>query len=307
MINLFHIPNYIIDTSRFKNLLSDQIVQEFEREFANFVGAKYAVSLHSATAGIFLAMHGEDGTEVAIPSLIPPVVANALNQANCYVKFEDNVDWVGHDYVLHKWSNCKFIDSAQRVSKNQFASEADPDDLMLFSFFPTKPVGSCDGGMIVSNNQDAIEQIRILANNGMKGTGPSWEREQVSAGYKLYMNSISAWIANENLKRLPKKYSHLGFVQEVYNMAFELKNTSYHLYRIAVKDNTEFVKKAHAAGIQCGIHYRALHTLPIFKDQEEWILPKSGIHSATMVSLPFHEKLTHDEIKTVIDFVNRNR
>ena len=39
MINLFHINNYTIDTSKFSNLLHDSIVQEFECAFAEYVGA----------------------------------------------------------------------------------------------------------------------------------------------------------------------------------------------------------------------------------------------------------------------------
>lgn len=47
MINLFNIPNYTIDTSKLTSLLHDDIVNEFEENFAKYVGAKYAVSLNS--------------------------------------------------------------------------------------------------------------------------------------------------------------------------------------------------------------------------------------------------------------------
>ena len=49
MIKLFHINNYDINTSRFSNLLHDDVVNEFEQNFANYVGAKYACSINSAT------------------------------------------------------------------------------------------------------------------------------------------------------------------------------------------------------------------------------------------------------------------
>lgn len=309
MIKLFHIPEHVIHTSQFSNLLSDKIVGEFERRFADYVGAKYAVSLHSATAGIELALHDEYLTELTIPSIIPPVVASAIHNAGCWVKFEDNISWVGKDYVLHAWSDCKLIDSAQRVSAGQFEKEAKPNDLMLFSFFPTKPVGSCDGGMIVSNDEDAIEQIRLLANNGMKGAGPSWEKELVEPGRKAYMNSIAAWIANENLKKLDAKNESLGVLRSYYNHEFGLNNDSNHLYRIPVADNTDFVKKAYAAGIECGIHYRALHETWTNSDnsEEEQSLPESEIAARTMVSIPFHEKLSDVEILAVVGFIKNNR
>ena len=56
MIPLFNINNYKIDTSNFSHLLHDKVVTEFEKNFAEYVGAKYAVSFNSATNAIFLAL-----------------------------------------------------------------------------------------------------------------------------------------------------------------------------------------------------------------------------------------------------------
>ena len=42
----------------------------------------------------------------------------------------------------------------------RFKKEANDEDLMIFSFYPTKPVGSSDGGIIVSND---FEKIRWLS------------------------------------------------------------------------------------------------------------------------------------------------
>ena len=54
MIQLFNINNYILDTSKYSNLLHDNIVTEFEETISEYVGAKYAVSFNSATSAIFL-------------------------------------------------------------------------------------------------------------------------------------------------------------------------------------------------------------------------------------------------------------
>ena len=49
MIQLFNINTHIIDTSEFSNLLHDEVVIELENKFAQYVGAKYACSVNSAT------------------------------------------------------------------------------------------------------------------------------------------------------------------------------------------------------------------------------------------------------------------
>ena len=38
MIQLFNVNNHIIDTSEFSNMLHDDIVTQYEKEIANYVG-----------------------------------------------------------------------------------------------------------------------------------------------------------------------------------------------------------------------------------------------------------------------------
>ena len=55
MINLFNVNDYLIDTSKFTGI-HDGIVESFEQRIADFVGAKYACGISSATNAIFLAL-----------------------------------------------------------------------------------------------------------------------------------------------------------------------------------------------------------------------------------------------------------
>ena len=79
MINLFNIENYKIDTSKFNHILHDNCVIEFENTIADYVGAKYACGVSSATNAIYLAMnYHSDKHTITIPSMIPPVLANPI-------------------------------------------------------------------------------------------------------------------------------------------------------------------------------------------------------------------------------------
>tara|TARA_Y100000593_G_scaffold74652_1_gene137508 strand:+ start:5986 stop:6954 length:969 start_codon:yes stop_codon:yes gene_type:complete len=313
MVKLLHVNDYSVDTSQFQPLLNDSIVEEFEQTIADFVGAKYAVSMHSATSAIFLSLLNKN-QDVSLPSILPPVVANAVLTANNRVTFEDNIEWVGGSYVLHtfkkfdatagvekEWAkeDYKIIDSAQQIYKNQFKKEAKDNDLMIYSFYPTKPIGSSDGGMIVSNDKDKIDELKILSRNGNTLENNSWERQIVCPGYKLYMNSIQCYIALENYKKLKDKTQRFEEVKGMYNDAFGLKNTSNHLYRINVEDRNTFMDKMNKVEIQTGIHYKALHKVKCYGGTQ-LSLPKSELESDTTVSLPYHEKLTDTEVKRVI-------
>ena len=207
MIPLFHINNYTIDTSRLKNHLHGPIVDELVEEFCEYVGAKYGCALSSATNAIFLVFEGHKAG-VTIPSVLPPVVFNALYHSGQQIQYRDAVEWVGGSYELHNFGHYKVIDSAQRVDRNQF-KEVDDEELMIFSFYPTKPVGSIDGGIIVSNDKEKIDYFKQRSLNGMSFAENNWDRKQVSIGWKMYMNSFQASIAIQNLRKLDQKKNSL--------------------------------------------------------------------------------------------------
>jgi dTDP-4-amino-4,6-dideoxygalactose transaminase len=311
MINLFNIPDYTINTSQFSHYLHGSIVEEFENNFLEYVGAKYACSVNSATNAIFL-MLLDKNTTINVPSLIPPVVLNAIITSGNTIKFTDDTEWIGGSYILHEFEDYKIIDSAQRVDRNQFVNEANDNDLMFFSFYPTKPIGSSDGGIIVSNDKDKIDYLRTLSFNGMSFSTNNWERKIMMPGYKFYMNSIQAYIANENLKLLDSKKERLHEIRTFYNKELGYNNTSDHLYRINVSDRDMFMKNMKDAGIVCGIHYEAQHLSPVYNyhsiTYDKDTMPKytnSEIHSKQTISIPFHEALTNKNLTHIINNIKK--
>lgn len=306
-IQLFHIPNYKIDTVRFDSLLHDKIVKTFEDNVCQYVGARYACTFNSATSAIFLLMRAGN-FKVSLPSIIPPVVVNAILNAHASNKvvFNDNINWVGGAYTLYENDTYKIIDSAQQLDRDQFKNMAAKNDLMIFSHYPTKPVGSCDGATVVSNNKNSIAHLRQMALNGMQYSKNNWDRKLSMIGHKMYMNSIQAYIANENLHALDAKKEKLAQVRDYYNKKLGLSNISDHLYRIAVRDNKAFLKYMQGKGIVCGIHYSAAHLTRLYAPLYT-CLPLSECAAKTVVSIPFHEKLTQAQLRYVVDAVEEFR
>lgn len=303
MIPLFNIPRYKIDMNSFSNVINDKIVDEFTQSFCDYVGAKYGCGFCSATNAIFLAMLNKN-QEVTIPTLLPHVVLNALLLSNNKVNFRDDVEWIGDSYTLHQFDDYKIIDSAQKVEKDQFKKEAKENDLMLFSFYPTKPVGSVDGGIIVSNDKNKIEWFKQAVNNGARHASNNWEKKIEFPGWKMYLNTIQAKIAFENLKKLDKKQKIISEIREEYNEAFGLKNKSNHLYRINVNNRDSFIEKMRSNGVTCGIHYHPLHLENAYKNHPLVSvgnnLKISEADSLSTATLPLHEKLTKKDIKKII-------
>ncbi len=305
MIQLFKVGNHNIDTSKFSNLLHDNVVEEFEKTIADYVGAKYACSINSATNAIFLSMLNKNVT-VDLPSMIPPVVANAILTSGNKINFIDDVDWVGDSYVLHKFDDYKIVDSAQKLEENQFEKECNPEDLMFFSFYPTKPLGGSDGGMIVTDDYEKYRWFKSAVLNGMSYANNNWERKISFPGYKMYMNSIQAQICLNNFKTFEEKMTSLSFLSNIYNKELGYNNFSQHLYRIEVTDNQKFISKMKENNIVCGIHYSALHLNSVYNNGIKFDCDKSEKIQSKTVSLPMNEDLKDNDIFYIINKVKES-
>ena len=307
-INLFEIDNHVIDTSTFDHHLHGSIVSEFEKEICDYVGAKYAASFFSASYALYAIMKSKvcsTPKEITIPSMIPPVVPNALVDAGVNVKFGSDTDWVGSAYKL-----CEgVIDSAQQLDRNQYKDHLWDNQfgegLMVFSFYPTKPLSSLDGGIVVSDNKKKIDDLKSLAFYGMDFSDESWNRVQKQVGYKAYLSTMQATIASRNLKNLDKKYEKIDEIREKYNKELGLENTSRHLYRIPVDNNQDAIQHFKNLGIVCGIHYAPQHLNPVFSDysdlhEEFFFHEKVTIPSRRTLSIPLHHKLTPEQVDYII-------
>jgi dTDP-4-amino-4,6-dideoxygalactose transaminase len=173
--------------------------------------------------------------------------------------------------------------------------------------------------MIVSNDKYKIDLLRKLVNNGISNdlnNTKSWERTILFPGQKMYMNSIQAYIARQNLRKLEEKKDKLNRVREQYDQKLNVKTlneyTSDHIYRIEVESRHTFLRSMQDYNIECGIHYRPIHRLidgnPYYKDKvcinSEACLFNTSSYGDRCVSLPFHEKLSMADVNCVINKVN---
>jgi dTDP-4-amino-4,6-dideoxygalactose transaminase len=199
-------------------------------------------------------------------------------------------------YHLHD----NIYDSAQQVSRNQYKDLDRDDAIMIFSFYPTKPVAGCDGGMVVSNNKEAIDWYKMMTLNGTTFSENNWDRKHITPGFKMHCNSIQAFIANESLKKLDKKNERLEEIRDMYNNSLGYTNTSNHLYRVRVRSNKMFINTV-GEYMSCGIHYEECHKKEFYGGSLP--LPRTESESPKTLSIPFHDHLTNNQVKYIISKV----
>jgi len=330
-MNLFNIPRPTINFNKIPNLLHGPAVGYLEKKFAEFVGAKYAVAANSESSLIYLTFkHLYPSLKVTVPACIPPVVpAHLINAgATVLLRYTCPDDWVGRNYYLCDTYGISIIDSAQHVVPNIYADRNPPQssaDIMLFSFYPTKPLGGLEGGMFVTNDKIAADGMRSLVNYGCDPSEntPSWQRQWMRCGYKMYMTPYQAEVILKRLRSFNNDMAHLDEVRTQYTeklLGYDMapSNTeSYHLFRIrpsgwrgAARSLQEELARA---GVPTGIHYDALPaaTSPRFMEKiitfdSDWADDSlTDDYQSTWLSIPFHSALTSNQITLVIDTLNQ--
>jgi len=306
MIELFALPQVKIDLSGESHLLNGSVVHDFEQDFAQYVGAKYAVGVCSCTMAIFLTLKYLEGqrVKVTVPSMIPAVVPNAVIHSGHKFSLVDNTEWVGSRYTLATLDNgMRVVDSAQEVQKGGYCREN--TFAQLYSFYPTKPCGGIDGGMVVTNDEMFALWMHEAVSNGMTTCQDSWGRMAKFPGWKAYMSTVQALVAREAFKAWPERRQRLSEIETMYNKHLTRVNGGRHLYQISVRKADDFMMKMREDGVRCGIHYYATHRMRLYRQYGTGRYPCTEDRGNSVASIPFHYNLTDDQVSEVIEKVKR--
>jgi dTDP-4-amino-4,6-dideoxygalactose transaminase len=162
-----------------------KIVKMFEEEVAHYTGAPYAVSVNSCTNALFLSCKyiGVDGKEVIIPKrtyLSPP---QSILQAGAKLVFED-VLWEG----IYQLKPFPIYDAAKRFTSDMYI----PGSLMCLSFHIKKHLKIGKGGMILTDNESAVEWFKKAGYEG-RCSGVNYHDDTIcDEGWNMYMTPEQA-------------------------------------------------------------------------------------------------------------------
>lgn len=187
--------------------------QNFEKEFAAFVGAKHALAVTNATAALHLACLAvgiQAGDEVIVPSLTFVATANAVRYVGGIPIFADieSENWLTISpasiekcitkktraiLVMHYAGYACDMPAIMELAKKHglivmedsahtIGSELNGKKLGTwgrvgcFSFFSNKNMTTGEGGMAVTDDDELAGKLRALRSHGM--TSLSWDRHK---------------------------------------------------------------------------------------------------------------------------------
>ena len=206
--------------------------EAFEREFAEKVGSKYAVTCANGSAALHLAYMAflEPGDEVLVPSFTFIATGSMVVMAGGKPVFCDIdpksflIDLKDAERKItsktraitpvHLFGNPCDVDTIVAFAKEHKltivwdAAQAHGatfngkdigsfDDFACYSFYPSKNMFVGEGGMICTNNPEFADKVRYLRTHGQIG-----KYYHTMLGLNYRMTDVEAAIGREQLKRL---------------------------------------------------------------------------------------------------------
>jgi dTDP-4-amino-4,6-dideoxygalactose transaminase len=183
-------------------------------------------------------------------------------------------------------------------------------DVACFSFYPGKNLGAFgDAGAVVSNDQNLIERLRVIANHGSV-TKYTHECEGVNSR----LDGLQAAILRVKLRRLDEwnaqRRNHAAFYIEALRdsdltpiAVHPDAEPVWHLFVVCTKERDELQKRLGENGIATGIHYPTpLHLQPAYAYLEipRGSLPVTERVAGEIVSLPMYPELTRSQLEAVV-------
>jgi len=289
-------------------------VQEFEKRFAQFVGAKYAVATNSCTAALDIAVRLVPfKNPVTVPAFTFVSSALAPLNAGYRLEFVDiNEETLCADYadiIVHYGGNSAGEGTVHDMAHCAGTKHKDP--ISCWSFHAVKNLPCGDGGMITFNDRILYEKAKALAwcgidksTWGRTGKRYSWDYDIKDKGLKASMNDITATIGLDGLRNLRKYNQRRREIAYLYTkwlpkIAKKHKSATWHLYTIRVPQRDELIDYLGDRGIATSVHYKPLYYYPIFGKQKK--LPITEKIFKEILTLPMFPELKNREVKYICE------
>ena len=163
--------------------MSFNIVKEFEEKIADFYGAPYGVSVDACTHGIEICLRYDGANEIVVPKRTYLSVPMLANKMNLELKWKDE-DW--RDY--YEIGNTGVYDAAVLWKENSYI----PKSFMCISFQFQKHLSLGRGGIILTDDKEARDELKKMSYDGRTPDKPWREQNVTTMGYHYYMTPETA-------------------------------------------------------------------------------------------------------------------
>jgi dTDP-4-amino-4,6-dideoxygalactose transaminase len=337
-------------------------VAAFEGEFAEFCGTKHALAVANGTAALHLALLAVGcgpGDEVVLPSLNFVAAANAITHTGaspvfCDIRGENDLNLDPEDVEAAVSERTKAIIALHYAGfpcdLSAVAAIADRDGFAViedaahapgsqhggrscgaigeagcFSFFSNKNLPVGEGGMVVTDDDELADRIRLLRSHGM--TTLTWDRHRghahtydvVAGGFNYRLDEVRSALGLVQLRRVGEENRQRARLARRYREALDGvrgvtmpfadrigdESFSHHLAVILLptdRRRDEIQQELALRRIQTSVHYPPIHAFSHYHDMPmRRPLPRTEAVAPRLLTLPLFPHLSEQQVDEVVD------
>lgn len=329
------------------------VVAEFEQKFTNYIGMRYGIATTSGTTALEVALRVLGigvGDKVVTTAYSFIASTNSIVYTGATPVFADvnektfNIDLNSAEeclkqnpdakafLVVHLFGQACNMDAVMALAKKYGVKVIEDcaqahgaiwngkkagsfGDASTFSFYPTKNMTTGEGGMVLTNDEEAAERAKLLINHGMK---IRYTHDIV--GYNYRMTNIAAAIGLEQLKKLDsfnetRREHALCYNEKIANSNVvapyvdENAKHVYHQYTVRVLGGKrdDLIRLFEENQIGYGIFYPfSIPEQPCYNQYKfETNYAVTDKIKKEVLSIPVHPGLSIGEIETVAGVINQ--
>ena len=177
------------------------VVKDFENSIAEFYGAPYAVAVDSCTHSIELCLRYKNIKKIILPRRTYLSIAFLAQKIGIALEWKDE-NWINYYYL----GETNIIDAAVFWKRDSYISGT----LMCLSFQYQKHLSLGRGGMILTDDKKARNNLKRMSYDGRDPDIPWRDQNIRMVGYHYYMTPETAQLGLDKLpeaiKNQPKKW-----------------------------------------------------------------------------------------------------
>lgn len=349
-----------------------EATSELERRFAQAHDAQFGVALSSCTAALHLALEALDvgpGDEVICPSLTFVATANAVLYVGAtpvfaditsprdltispkdierkitektrviivmhYAGFPCDMDPIN---ALAQQYGCVVVEDAAHAPLTEYRNKkvGTLGEIGCFSFFSNKNMTTAEGGMLLTNNQEIADRVRLLRSHGMttlsydRFNGHASSYDVVDLGYNYRLDDIRASMGIVQFDRLPtmnarrrelwglfsERLAEIEGIKVPFGAAEDESGkwiSQPYIFPIVLmydQDREGVRQSLTEAGIQTSVHYPPVHLFQMYQDRfgyRQGDLPITEWVATNIITLPFYPSMSVEDIDLITDVLRRS-
>jgi perosamine synthetase len=327
---------------------------------ADLVGRKHAVAFNSGTSALhamLLAYGIKDGAEVIVPSFTFIATANSvlftnakpvfadIEDATCGLDPEDVAERITKKTkaimpIHYGGSSCQIKELKEIAEDHKLLLLEDAAESLgtkvdgkhvgsfgeaaMFSFCGNKVITTGEGGMIVTDQRDLYEKMKLIRSHGRLETENYFTSakvmDYVALGYNWRISNITAALGISQLNKLGKLVE-----MRRRNAAYLSKSLSnvkgieppnpperifhvYQMYTVRVEKGKRDALKKHLSknGVGTKIYFSPVHLTGFYKEKfgfQGGELPMTEKISEQVLTLPMYASMTKDEMDYIVGTV----